>query len=166
MIDLTQFLGTTSTKGNPLEYEIDGVVMKNSSAVFEEVQPHKLVLKGKFVLPFLGHDIPIDGELEALSESGDTVTLGYSLSGGKFMEQNYSATVMGDTLELTLKTSMVHKASLEGDEHRLAMLLLGIEQASIQPVASPLAGATNTKLSATAQVLGITIATTLVPKQH
>jgi len=165
MLDLTQFIGSTSFVGNTLAYEIDGTVMPDSQAVFETVQPDKLMLKGTLMLPFGGKKIPInDGELEAKTTDSGNVTLGYSLGGHKLMEQNYSPTVSGSELDLTLIDTTVHKAKLSGVEHHVVAMLFGIEKAFITYVPSSQSGQTDTKISATSTFLGITVAATLVPK--
>lgn len=77
MTDLTQFLGSTSKLGAPLQYSFDGTVQPNSFARFLVRVPQALILFGTFVLP-VGNGIPISGSLSLTASSdGTTGTIVY-----------------------------------------------------------------------------------------
>lgn len=161
MIDLTQFLGSTSTLGAPLQYSFNGTVQPGSSARFLVRFPQILILYGTFVLP-VGGGIPISGTLSLSTASGGTTgTIVYTpTSGGGSMSQAVSLTVNGSVLTLTPTDSSYHGSPSKELETFFRETLDAVSHFTLQPVAGA-PGATNTQLFA--DVAGIEATTVLVP---
>lgn len=158
MIDLTQFLGSTSTVGAPLNYSFNGNVQPNSSAVFLVRAPQVIILFGKLVLGL----VPISGTLSlSTTSSGDGGRIVYTpTSGGASMSQNVSFQVSGNVLTLTPTVSVIHGDPDDDLEKLFKETLDAITYFTIQPV--PGTGSeTNTQLFA--DVAGLSATTVLVP---
>ena len=158
MIDLTQFLGSTSTLGAPLKYSFNGTVQPDSSAVFLVRVPQALILYGKFVLGL----VPISGTLSlTASSTGDGGTIIYTpTSGGGSMSQTVSFQVNGSVLTLTPTDSTIHGSPNDELQKVFRETLDAITYFTLQPVAGT-PGATNTQLFA--DVAGLSATTVLVP---
>lgn len=161
MIDLTQFLGTTSTLGAPLKYSFNGTVQADSSALFVVRFPQVLILYGKFVLP-VGGGFPISGTLSlSTAPSGNGGKIVYTpTSGGGSMSQSVSLQVKGSVLTLTPTDSTIHGSPSAELETFFNETLDVVTYFTLQPVAGR-PGATNTQLFA--DVAGLSATTVLVP---
>ncbi|MEQ8586269.1 MAG: hypothetical protein RLO01_00145 [Thalassobaculaceae bacterium] len=161
MIDLTQFLGSTSTLLAPLQYSFNGTVQPDSSAIFLVREPQILILYGTFVLP-VGGGIPISGSLTLSSaSSGTTGTIVYTpTSGGGSMSQKVSLTVNGSALKLTPTDSSYHGSPSKELETFFRETLDAVTYFTLKPVDGA-AGATNTQLFA--DIAGLEATTVLVP---
>lgn len=156
MIDLTQFLGSTSTLGAPLKYSFNGTVQPDSSAVFLVRFPHTLNLYGKFILGL----VPIDGSLSlSASSSGDAGRIVYMFGGGSML-QTVNFQVNGSVLTLTPTDCTIHGSPSAELETFFRETLDAITYFTLQPVAGT-PGATNTQLFA--DVAGLSATTVLVP---
>ena len=156
MIDLTKFLGTTSTLATPLQYSFNGTPQPNSSAVFLAILPNTLTLHGRLTLG----DVHINGSLSlSLFPGGHEGKIVYS-SGDGIMMQTVKPSVSGNVLTLTPTDSSQHGSPIDEVLEFFEKALDAATHYTIQPV--PGTGSeTNTQLFA--DVGGLKATTVLVP---